>query len=34
MGWAAPPAFKLAANQQAQLPSGPISIAVDGSITS
>ncbi|MBN8534501.1 MAG: DUF126 domain-containing protein [Rhizobiales bacterium] len=34
MGWEAPPAFRLATSLQAQLPSGPISIAVDGSITS
>jgi predicted aconitase with swiveling domain len=34
MGWEAPPAFRLAANEQAQLPSGPITIATSGAITS
>lgn len=34
MGWQAPPAFRLAASQQAKLPSGPITIDFSGSITS
>jgi uncharacterized protein len=34
MGWEAPPAFQLAASLQAQLPSGPITIATSGAITS
>lgn len=34
MGWKAPPAFRLAAREQARLPSGPITIAPDGSIRS
>lgn len=34
MGWQAPPAFRLAAGQQAKLPSGPITIDMSGSITS
>lgn len=34
MGWATPPAFRLAASEQAKLPSGPIKIAPDGSISS
>lgn len=34
MGWEAPPAFRLATGLQAQLPSGLITIATDGSIRS
>jgi uncharacterized protein len=33
MGWETPPAFQLAAELQAKLPSGPISIVPDGSIS-